>query len=87
MSFEPDSDDLHAYYDEDIDDNTESISGSTDPNWDEIMYHDELNDTGVSLDSSDVVALSIAAVETIFLPLVILMVFLVALGFLLSVIF
>ncbi|MCF2136518.1 MAG: hypothetical protein K9W43_04675 [Candidatus Thorarchaeota archaeon] len=88
MSFEPDSDDSFAYPDGVSEvDAAESISDSTDPSWEDIMYHEPIDDTNVSLTGSDVVALSIAAVQTVFLPLVILMIFLLAMGLFLSIFF
>ena len=63
---------MSAFDDDDID-------------WSEYEYADDDDDSDLELSLSDYVALFIAALETIFFPLVVLGVFLVALAFLFAI--
>ncbi len=56
------------------------------PTWDEVMFHEE-TDIDISLDAEDYLALTIAALQTVFLPLVILMIFLFIIGLYFGLIF
>ncbi len=51
-----------------------------DINWDDYMYHEPGAGSAISLDLTDYAALFIASLETIYLPIVIMGVFLFALS-------
>ncbi len=55
---------------------------SDDVNWDEIVYHEEQEEERIHLDLHDYVALFIAAIETIFLPLVVIGIVMIIMAFL-----
>ena len=55
--------------------------------WDDIVYHEEQQDQTIHLEGSDYVAIFIAALQTIFLPCIILMVLFGAIAIFLTLIF
>ncbi len=55
--------------------------------WDDIVYYEEQQDQTIHLEGSDYVAIFIAALQTIFLPCIIVMVAIVALSIFLTFIF
>jgi hypothetical protein len=58
-----------------------AISDDTEADWKDIAFQQESGTKPVHLDVKDYVALFIASLETIFLPLVILAIMLLVLGF------
>ncbi len=69
------------YHSEDYSDDQSEVHDE--PDWDDYpQFEDE--EESVSLDATDYIALFIAALQTIFLPLVILMVFLLTVGLILT---
>ena len=65
----------------------EDENDNEDELWDDIVYHEEQQSQTIRLDATDYVALFIAALQTIFLPCVILMIVFGALAIFLTLVF
>lgn len=52
-----------------------------DPQWSDYRTHDEESDISISLDLKDYIALFIASLQTIFLPLILLLLVMVTISF------
>lgn len=61
----------------------EDSDGVDEPTWEDVMYHEETGPVH-QLDARDYIALFIAALQTVFLPIVILAIILVVMGLIFS---
>jgi len=62
-------------------------NGNEDVPWDDIVYYEEHQDQTIHLEGSDYIAIFIAALQTIFLPCIVLMVVFGAIAIFLTLIF